>query len=291
MSFVNVAPDGLSAAAKSLKSVGAALNSANKTAAASTVGVTAPAADQVSAAVIAVFGKHASEFQMLGAQTVAFHEQFVGALNRGASAYQQAEVANAQRTAADGANTPGQAMMGHPLVGPAAAAPPAVAAGSSPVVGEAPRVGHVVDPPVISGETAREAVQLWLGGTVTPTGGILVNSVPSLAAPSIGCCFGLVGSISASLVAAQGGGPAFTGTFGGGVLARTLGSLMRAPGTAVGTVSLGQSPLAWLLPAPAESVSGHSGTGVSASPGRVFGPLRPATASVTTPDVRQAPSV
>lgn len=123
MSFLNVATDRLSAAARSLRNVGAALNSANKAAEAPTVGLTAPAADQVSAAVIAVFGRHASEFQILGAQTVAFNEQFVGALNKGAAAYRRAEVANAQLAAADTVEAPAMAL-GHPLVDRASAAAP-----------------------------------------------------------------------------------------------------------------------------------------------------------------------
>ncbi|MCV7149307.1 PE family protein [Mycobacterium riyadhense] len=44
-------------------------------AAAPTLGLAAPAADQVSAAIAAMFGTHAREFQSLSAQAAAFHEQ------------------------------------------------------------------------------------------------------------------------------------------------------------------------------------------------------------------------
>lgn len=281
MSFLNVATDRLSAAARSLRNVGAALNSANKAAEAPTVGLTAPAADQVSAAVIAVFGRHASEFQILGAQTVAFNEQFVGALNKGAAAYRRAEVANAQLAAADTVEAPAMAL-GHPLVDRASAAAPKPPAAGAPLVGDAVAVGDTVSVsvPVFSGTAA--AGELWLTGTVTPTGGILVNSATSFTVPPIMYGVGLINPLNAALAAAHGSSAAYAGTFGGSAFAQAVGSLLRAPATAVGHVVAGHGQLAWLLPPPVEVVAEVPAPGVGPSLRGGFGPLRPATVAWAT---------
>ncbi|ODR03379.1 hypothetical protein BHQ20_00620 [Mycobacterium intermedium] len=273
-----------------MKKVGAALNSANKAAEAPTVGITAPAADQVSAAVIAVFGKHASEFQILGAQTVAFNEQFVGALNKGAAAYRRAEVANAQQVSAEAAEASAMAL-GHPLVDPAGAAAPKPPTIDAPLAGAAVEVGDTVSVsvPLFSGGAATG--ELWLTGTVTPTGGILVNSATSLTAPPIMYGVGLINPLGTALAAAQGSGVAYPGTFGGSAFAQALGSLLRAPGTAVGAVALGHGPLAWLLPPAADVVDGLPATGVAPGLRGGFGPLRPAAVAWTTSGRPQTQSV
>ena len=60
-------------------------------------GVIPAAADEVSAAIAAVFGAHAQGFQALSAQAAAFHQQFIQALTTGAGAYAGVEAASASR--------------------------------------------------------------------------------------------------------------------------------------------------------------------------------------------------
>ena len=63
------------------------------------------AADEVSAAIAALFSGQAQEFQALGAQAAAFHEQFVQALRGAGGAYAAAEAANASPLAGRAAAT------------------------------------------------------------------------------------------------------------------------------------------------------------------------------------------
>jgi PE family len=95
MSLVTVAPESVGQAAGELASIRSALTEATAAAAAPTTGVLAPAADEISAAITALFGSHAQEFQALSAQAATFHDQFVGLLNAGAGAYVSSELANA----------------------------------------------------------------------------------------------------------------------------------------------------------------------------------------------------
>lgn len=95
MSFVIVAPEALMSVASEVAGIGSALNAANAAAAAPTTGVLAAAADEVSAAMAALFGAHAQEYQRLSAQAAGFHAQFVQALNAGVNSYASAEAANA----------------------------------------------------------------------------------------------------------------------------------------------------------------------------------------------------
>jgi PE family len=101
MSFVSVTPDVVGQAAGELDNIGSALSAANA-AAASTTGIVAPGADAVSAAVAALLGAHAEEYQAVGAQAADFHSQFVSLLNAGTGSYVSAELANARTTAASG---------------------------------------------------------------------------------------------------------------------------------------------------------------------------------------------
>ena len=77
MSFVIVAPEMTTAAATDLASIGSTISAANAATAAPTAGMVAAAADEVSAAIAAVFGTYAQGYQSLSAQAAAFHEQFV----------------------------------------------------------------------------------------------------------------------------------------------------------------------------------------------------------------------
>jgi hypothetical protein len=99
MSFVSVTPDVVGQAVGDLDSIGSALSAANAAAAASTTGIVAPGADAVSAAVAALLGAHAEEYQAVGAQAADFHSQFVSLLNAGTGSYVSTELANARAVA------------------------------------------------------------------------------------------------------------------------------------------------------------------------------------------------
>ncbi len=73
-------PDQVAGAARDLASIGSTINEANAAAAGQTTSVLAAGADEVSAAVAAVFGAHAEGYQVLSTQAAAFHQQFVQAL-------------------------------------------------------------------------------------------------------------------------------------------------------------------------------------------------------------------
>lgn len=98
MSFVTIAPQYVEAAAQDLAAIGSSLSEATGAAAAPTTVLAPAGADEVSAAIAALFGDHAQQFQALAARASAFHEQFVGLLNSGAGAYLGTEVANAEQT-------------------------------------------------------------------------------------------------------------------------------------------------------------------------------------------------
>jgi PE family len=95
MSTLSVMPDVVVAASGDLLNIGAALRDANAAAAARTTVIAAPAADEVSAAITALFDTHAQEFQALTTKAAAFHEEFVNLLNGGAAQYVRSELANA----------------------------------------------------------------------------------------------------------------------------------------------------------------------------------------------------
>ena len=71
MSFVAVSTDLVSDAAGNLAGLGTTVNAANSAAAARTTSVAAAGADEVSAAVAAVFAEHGLSFQALSADAAA----------------------------------------------------------------------------------------------------------------------------------------------------------------------------------------------------------------------------
>ncbi|ORB86924.1 hypothetical protein B1987_27710 [Mycobacterium kansasii] len=127
MSLLSIAPEIVSAASGNLKNLSAALRNATAEAASRTTAFAAPAADEVSEAITALFGTHAQEFQALSAKAASFHEEFVNLLNGGATQYLSTEATNVQQTLADAVNTPAQSLLGHPLVGTGQALAAAVA--------------------------------------------------------------------------------------------------------------------------------------------------------------------
>jgi PE family len=117
---VFVAPDLLASAAAGLEDIGSALKEAHAAAAAPTTGLAAAGADEVSAAVTALFAKYGAEFQALSAQASAFHQEFVQALNGGALSYAATELASAsplQAAAQTQWFSPWELLTGRPLVG------------------------------------------------------------------------------------------------------------------------------------------------------------------------------
>ncbi|WP_191497551.1 PE family protein, partial [Mycobacterium simulans] len=119
MSFLNVVPDVLSAAATDLVGLGSTLSAANAAAAAPTTGLLVAAEDEVSAAIAALFSDYAQGYQTASAQVAAFHTQFVQALTAGAGSYVSAEAASASplQQLLNLINAPSMALTQRPLIG------------------------------------------------------------------------------------------------------------------------------------------------------------------------------
>lgn len=121
MSFVIAAPQHVSAAASDLARVGSVINEANQLASGPTTALLAAAEDEISAAIAALFGNHAQQYQVISAQMESFHDQFVRNLHAGAEAYASTESANVLQTLEQGVlgvvNAPTQALVGRPLIG------------------------------------------------------------------------------------------------------------------------------------------------------------------------------
>ncbi|KZS66326.1 PE family protein [Mycobacterium kansasii] len=94
MSFVNIVPEMLSAAAGNLQSVGSALSVENAAALAPITRMVPAAADEVSALTAAQFSAHAQLYQVVSAQASAIHQAFVTILAASAGSYGATEAAN-----------------------------------------------------------------------------------------------------------------------------------------------------------------------------------------------------
>jgi hypothetical protein len=94
MSLLSIAPDIVAGASENLAGLGSTLRSANAAAATQTTSIAAPAADEVSAAITALFGTHAAGFQAASAKAAAFHDDFVNLLKGGVGRYVGAEAAS-----------------------------------------------------------------------------------------------------------------------------------------------------------------------------------------------------
>lgn len=92
---MQVAPESLSTAARDLAAVGSDINFARLEAATQTTSIASAASDEVSAAIVRVFGDHALDFQKIAGQAAEFHDQFIENLAAGANTYASAEAANA----------------------------------------------------------------------------------------------------------------------------------------------------------------------------------------------------
>jgi hypothetical protein len=96
MSFLNVTPEFVTAAASDLASVGANLDAAHAAAATPTTAILAAGGDEVSEVIATLFAAHAQAYQTLSAQAATFHQQFVQLVNAGAGTYASTEAANAK---------------------------------------------------------------------------------------------------------------------------------------------------------------------------------------------------
>lgn len=95
MSFVNVDPESLTAAAGNLEGIGAGLAARNAAVAEPTTGVMPPAADVVSGMTAAQFAAHALMYQTVAALGAQVHELFVSTLGASAGSYTITEAGNA----------------------------------------------------------------------------------------------------------------------------------------------------------------------------------------------------
>jgi hypothetical protein len=95
MSFVDIVPELLSAAAGNLQSIGSAVSARNAAALAPTTGLVPAAADEVSALTAMQFASHAQMYQTVSAQATAMHQMFVTILAASARSYATTEAANA----------------------------------------------------------------------------------------------------------------------------------------------------------------------------------------------------
>jgi hypothetical protein len=132
MSFVLVAPDALGMAAADVARIGSAVSAGNLAAAIPTTELAAAGADEVSAAIAALFGAHAQEYQAAAAQAATYYEQFVRTLHAAAASYAGAEaaIATSMQGALGAVDAPAQ-LLGSPLFGGAANAAFLAGLGSS----------------------------------------------------------------------------------------------------------------------------------------------------------------
>ena len=123
MSFVIAAPELIAAAASDFANIGSSIGAANAAAAASTTEVLAAGADDVSAAISALFGAHGQAYRAISAQAETFHQQFVQVLNAGVASYAATEAANSsplqilEQDLLGVINAPTEALFGRPLIG------------------------------------------------------------------------------------------------------------------------------------------------------------------------------
>lgn len=94
MSYVITLPAALTAAAGNLESIGSAVSASNAAQAAPTTGLSAAAADEVSALTAAAFAAHGVLYQEVSAQAAAIHQMFVATLQASAGSYAATEAAN-----------------------------------------------------------------------------------------------------------------------------------------------------------------------------------------------------
>jgi hypothetical protein len=243
VSFVNVAPEMVASAAGDLDGIRSLLSAANAAAAPSTTGIAPPAMDQVSAAIAAVLGTHALEYQTVSAQVADLHAQFVGALNSGASQYLSTEAGNAEQSLLNAVNSPAQALLGHPLTGTGAETATGTAGAlggtGSPVlaVGGVPATGTGETEPVgalvLNTNTPFGSVKLLTGTVGLATGAVSLTS-GSLVVP-LGGSLGVdaVSPYLTTATALQNSSATFTNALSSGRPVAAVNALAHTPGNAV----------------------------------------------------------
>jgi len=114
VSFVLVATDALETAAADAARIGSTVRAGNLAAVIPTTELATAGADEVSAAIAAVFGAHAQEYQAAAAQAATYYEQFVGTLSAAAAAYTSTEatIATSLAGALGATNAPAQVPQG-----------------------------------------------------------------------------------------------------------------------------------------------------------------------------------
>ncbi|MCV7074347.1 PE family protein, partial [Mycobacterium szulgai] len=119
MSYLFTQPQALMMAASDLAGIGSTINTATVAAAMPTTGVLAAGADEISAAMAAIFGAHGQRYQAMSEQAAALHSQIVQNLNAAGGAYASAEAANVSPLQAleQGINGSARAVLGRPLFG------------------------------------------------------------------------------------------------------------------------------------------------------------------------------
>jgi hypothetical protein len=262
LSFVSVVPDGVSSAAGNLESIGSTLNFANNAAAAPTAGLVPVAADQVSAAVTAVFAQHAQDYQFIGAQVAVFHSQFVNTLNAGLGQYVDTEASNAQQAAANAVNGPVQALLGHPLAGPAGAGAPDASAEAGTIT--------VLNTPF-------GPVSPTVASTSNPDGSPTDHSARPNAPTSSASAFGGAGTPYNAAVAHGNSLIAFATAAQTGNALLAVGAWFGAPFNVLNAVLYGHRPLT-SSPASVAPRSGRATVSTISAPRTGFlGPLEPVT--------------
>jgi hypothetical protein len=99
MSFVNLRPEALTAAASTLQTLGTSMAAEDAAAAAPTTGVAPAAADPVSALQAAQFSAYGTWYQQVSAQATAIRQMLVNTLGTSAGSYGDTEAANQTATA------------------------------------------------------------------------------------------------------------------------------------------------------------------------------------------------
>jgi PE family len=119
MSYLVAAPEALESASSNLAALGSSIESARTAVTVGTTNLAAAAADEVSAAITALFNGHGLQFQALSAQASAFHSQFVQLLSASSGSYLATEAASASslQSVLDAVNGPTEALLGRPLIG------------------------------------------------------------------------------------------------------------------------------------------------------------------------------
>ncbi|ETZ97704.1 PE family protein [Mycobacterium kansasii 732] len=228
----------MNAAAGNLAEIGSAMSAANAAVAPPTTGLVAMAADQVSAAVTAVFATHAQDYQALSAKMVAVHDQFVRTLSNGAGAYLGAEIANAEQNLLNAVNGPALSLLGHPLLGTVAGSGAAAATGGSGTsataasaqsagwsvgAGLSSATGATATGATATGATATGATATGATATGATATGATATGATATGATATGTTATGTTATGATATGATATGATATGTTGGGAMVPLAG--------------------------------------------------------------------